>query len=81
VIVNFAVEHKNSISIFREERLVPSLKIDDFQPDRAQSDSIATINAALIGPTMVQHIGSYTNTFSYAIARAMRKASDSAQLG
>src|SRR5690242_2123252 len=56
VVVNLAVEDDDRIAIFREDRLVSSGEIDNFEPGRAETAACRAIDALLIWATMTQRV-------------------------
>lgn len=54
VIVDFAVENDDYITIFAGKRLVARLEIDDLQSRYAERDGMRPENAELVGTAMGQ---------------------------
>ena len=56
MIVDFAVEGNDAIAALALNRLAARRKVDDFQSDRAQGDTLRFETAALIGAAVLKSL-------------------------
>ncbi len=67
VIVDFPVEHEDSVAVLGRHRLAAGFEVDDFQAGRAQRDELGAIHALLVWPTMNEGIYRDVNTVGTGI--------------
>jgi hypothetical protein len=80
VIVDFAVENNNGISVIARDGLVSRLDIDDFQSRRAERDDSGLEHSLLVRPAMNQRSSGPTNSIRIRNPMAVGKAHDAAQV-
>src|SRR6267378_4026906 len=79
VIVNLAVENDSGVAVFRQNRLIAGVQIDDFQARGAHRKKIGLEDALLVGAAMGERSGCFPNALGRRRPIFSREPCNSAQ--